>query len=105
AGWGQGGGARSRGAQAGGPGKATARGPVTPPTHVQPRPGDAYDNDRLALCWDLVPAVNAELRALAAAGAEWIQIDEPSAAIVPGQIGEDVKMFHACGGGVRGQIG
>ena len=68
------------------PVKATCPGPVTLSIHIQTRPGDAYDNDRLALCWDLVPAVNAELKALAAAGAEWIQIDEPSAAIVPGQI-------------------
>ena len=59
------------------PVKATCPGPVTLSIHVQTRPGDAYNNDRLALCWDLVPAVNAELKALAAAGAEWIQVDEP----------------------------
>ena len=87
------------------PVKATCPGPVTLSIHIQTRPGDAYDNDRLALCWDLVPAVNAELKALAAAGAEWIQIDEPSAAIVPGQIGEYVKMFNACVEGVRAKIG
>ena len=44
------------------------------------RPGDAYGNDRLALCWDFVPAINAELKALVAAGADYIQLDEPSAA-------------------------
>ena len=33
------------------------------------------------------------------------QIDEPSAAIVPGQIGEYVKMFNACVEGVRAKIG
>src|SRR5262249_37885750 len=60
---------------------------------------------RLALCWDLVPAVNTELKALAAAGADWIQIDEPSAAIVPGQLGEYVKMFNAAVEGVRAKIG
>jgi 5-methyltetrahydropteroyltriglutamate--homocysteine methyltransferase len=87
------------------PVKATCPGPVTLSIHVQTRPGDAYDADRLALCWDLVPAVNAELKALAAAGADWIQIDEPSAAIVPGQIGEYVKMFNACVEGVRAKIG
>src|SRR5205814_814919 len=32
------------------------------------------------------------------------QIDEPSAAIVPGQIGEYVKMFNACVEGVRARI-
>jgi len=87
------------------PVKATCPGPVTLSIHIQTRPGDAYDNDRLALCWDLVPAVNAELKALVTAGAEWIQVDEPSAAIVPGQIGEYVKMFNACVEGVRAKIG
>src|SRR5215468_11025075 len=87
------------------PVKATCPGPVTLSIHVQTRRGDAYDGDRLALCWDLVPAVNAELRALAAAGATWIQLDEPSAAIVPGQIGEYVKMFNACVDGVHAKLG
>src|SRR2546422_132955 len=87
------------------PVKAPCRGPVTLSIHVQPRPGDAYNNARLALCWDLVPAVNAELKALAAAGAEWIQVDEPSAAIVPGQAPEYVKMFNACVEGVKAKIG
>ena len=82
------------------PVKATVPGPVTLSIHVQTRPGDAYDGDRLALTWDLVPAVRAELLALVAAGADYIQIDEPSAAIVPGQIGEYVKMFNACVEGV-----
>jgi len=87
------------------PVKATCPGPVTLSIHVQTRPGDAYNNDRLALCWDLVPAVNAELKALVAAGADWIQIDEPSAAIVPGQAPEYVKMFNACVEGVKAKIG
>src|SRR5438046_652463 len=88
------------------PVKATVPGPVTLSIHIQTRQGDGvYNNDRLALCWDMVPAVNAELKALAAAGAEWIQIDEPSAAIVPGQIDEYVKMFNACVEGVRTKIG
>lgn len=87
------------------PVKATVPGPVTLSIHVQTRPGDAYDGDRTALTWDLVPAVNAEVRALAAAGADHIQIDEPSAAIVPGQIGEYVKMFNACVEGVPAKIG
>ena len=85
------------------PVKATCPGPVTLSIHIQTRPGDAYDKDRLALCWDLVPAVNAELKALAAAGATWIQVDEPSAAIVPGQAAEYVKMFNACVEGREGE--
>jgi 5-methyltetrahydropteroyltriglutamate--homocysteine methyltransferase len=88
------------------PVKATCPGPVTLSIHIQTRAGDGvYNGDRLALCWDLVPAVNAELKALAAAGADWIQVDEPSAAIVPGQVEEYVKMFNACVEGVQAKIG
>jgi 5-methyltetrahydropteroyltriglutamate--homocysteine methyltransferase len=88
------------------PVKATVPGPVTLSIHIQTRPGDGvYNNDRLAVCWDMVPAVNAELKALVAAGATWIQVDEPSAAIVPGQLDEYVKMFNACVEGVRAKIG
>src|SRR5262249_60116575 len=86
------------------PVKATCPGPVTLSIHVQLRPGDAYANDRLALCWDFVPAINAELRALVEAGADYIQIDEPSAAIVPRQIPEYVKKFNACVAGGRARI-
>ncbi len=86
------------------PVKATCPGPVTLSIHIQTRPGDAYNGDRLALCWELVPAVNAELKALVAAGADYIQVDEPSAAIVPGQIEEYVKMFNACVEGVSARI-
>src|SRR5437868_12165264 len=92
--------------QADKPVKATAPGPVTLSIHSQTRPGDGvYNNDRLAICWDMVPAVNTELRALVAAGADWIQIDEPSAAIVPGQLDDYVKMFNACVEGVNAKIG
>ena len=87
------------------PVKATVPGPVTLSIHIQIRPGDAYNGDRMALTWDMVPAVNAELKALVTAGADWIQIDEPSAAIVPGQIDEYVKMFNACVDGVTAKIG
>jgi 5-methyltetrahydropteroyltriglutamate--homocysteine methyltransferase len=86
------------------PVKVTVPGPVTLSIHIQLRPGDAYQGDRLALCWDMVPAVNAELKALVDAGADYIQIDEPSAAIVPGQVDEYVKMFNACVDGVRARI-
>ncbi len=86
------------------PVKATCPGPVTLSIHVQTRPGDAYNGDRTAICWDLVPAVNAELKKLVEAGADYIQIDEPSAAIVPGQLPEYVRMFNACVDGVRTKI-
>ena len=86
------------------PVKATCPGPVTLSIHVQTRPGDAYGGDRTALCWDMVPAVNAELRALVEAGADHVQIDEPSAAIVPGLVDEYVRMFNACVEGVEAKV-
>lgn len=87
------------------PMKATIPGPVTLSIHIQLRPGDVYNNDRLAVCWDLAPAVNRELKALVEAGADYIQIDEPSAAIVPGQASEYVKLFNACVDGVKAKVG
>jgi 5-methyltetrahydropteroyltriglutamate--homocysteine methyltransferase len=45
--------------------------------------GDVYP-DRTAVTEALIPIVNAELRALAAAGVDFIQIDEPSFACHPG---------------------
>ncbi|MBI4589112.1 MAG: methionine synthase [Candidatus Rokubacteria bacterium] len=86
------------------PVKATIPGPVTLSIHIQLRPGDVYHNDRLALCWDLAPAVNRELRALVEAGADYVQIDEPSAAIVPGQAVDYVKLFNACVEGVKAKV-
>jgi 5-methyltetrahydropteroyltriglutamate--homocysteine methyltransferase len=38
---------------------------------------DLYDSDRRALMWDLASAMNAELRELAAAGCQVIQVEEP----------------------------
>src|SRR2546428_2147113 len=86
------------------PVKATCPGPVTLSIHVQLRPGDVYGNDRLALCWDFVPAINAELRALVEAGAGYIQIDEPSAADGPGQIAEDREVVHPRGDRARARV-
>ncbi len=60
---------------------------------------------KLAPATASVPAVNAELKALAAAGTDWIQVDEPSAAIGPGQLDEYVTMFNACVEGVHAKIG
>jgi len=39
------------------------------------------------------------------AGADYVQIDEPSAAIVPGQAAEHVKLFNACVEGVKAKVG
>src|SRR2546428_5187165 len=70
------------------PVKATCPGPVTLSIHVQLRPGDVYGNDRLALCWDFVPAINAELRALVEAGAGYNHPHAPPAPALPRANGE-----------------
>ena len=47
---------------------------------------------------------NAELKALVEAGADLIQIDEPSAAIVTGELKEYIKLFNAAVEGVKAKI-
>jgi hypothetical protein len=66
------------------------------------RPG----RDRPHLAEEFVPAINAEVRALAREGATLIQIDEPA---VPGLYGHDphrpkdiARLFNACSAGVSG---
>jgi 5-methyltetrahydropteroyltriglutamate--homocysteine methyltransferase len=85
--------------------KSTCPGPLTLSIHIQVRRGDPYDGDRLALCWDLVPMVNEELKALVRAGSRYIQLDEPSAAIMPGRIEEYVELLNASLEGVDAKIG
>jgi 5-methyltetrahydropteroyltriglutamate--homocysteine methyltransferase len=62
--------------------------------------------DEMALLHDLADLVNAELRALVAAGADFIQIDEPSAAggsrEVP--VADAVKLFNRTVEGVEAKI-
>src|SRR5262249_57110822 len=78
------------------PVKATVPGPVTLSIHIQTRQGDGvYNNDRLALCWDMVPAVNAELKALVAAGAEWIPIAQAPAAVGPRPVDQGAQSVQA----------
>ena len=61
--------------------------------------------DRIAVAWAFVPIVNAEVRALEAAGARWIQVDEPSPAIHPDAPVDFAELFNAAiaglGPGVR----
>jgi len=86
------------------PVKMTCPGPLTLSIHIRLRPEDAY-TDRLALCWDLVPVVQAELKALAAAGCGYVQLDEPAAAVVSGTIEEYVELLNACVADVDLKIG
>ncbi len=58
------------------------------------KPGTTY-RDRLDVAQALTPIVNAELHALADAGAMIIQIDEPSIAVRPGSPQVFLDMFNA----------
>jgi 5-methyltetrahydropteroyltriglutamate--homocysteine methyltransferase len=49
--------------------------------------------------------VNAECRALQEAGATFIQVDEPSAAVYPERMAEYVKVFNAAVSGIDVKIG
>lgn len=84
------------------PVKACVPGPFTLSGRLQT--GGIY-KDRLDAAWALVPIVNAECRALIEAGAEFIQVDEPSAAVYPDRMAEYVKIFNAAVAGIDARIG
>ena len=81
--------------------KATCPGPLTLTIHI--RPAEAY-KDRLELAWEFARVINKELRALVEAGADFIQIDEPSFALVPGSVRDWVDLYNACVEGVEAKL-
>jgi len=81
--------------------KATCPGPATISIHIRERP--SVYRDRLELANEFVPAINAELKALVAAGATYIQIDEPSYSIL-GSATAAVELFNRCVEGVNARI-
>jgi 5-methyltetrahydropteroyltriglutamate--homocysteine methyltransferase len=81
--------------------KATCPGPATISIHIREHP--SVYADRLELANEFVPAINAELKALVAAGAEYIQIDEPSYSIL-GSATAAVDLFNRCVEGVNARI-
>ncbi len=74
------------------------QGPVTQAFRIDP--GDAYP-DKGAVAWALAPAINRELKAAVAAGAHFIQVDEPAFWIMPGGLPEMVAIANACVEGVE----
>jgi 5-methyltetrahydropteroyltriglutamate--homocysteine methyltransferase len=82
--------------------KATCPGPATLSIHIRERP--SVYRDRLELANEFVPAINAELKALVEAGAEYIQLDEPSYSILPSAEAA-VELFNRCVDGVNARIG
>lgn len=65
--------------------------------------GRVYPERRDA-AWAFVSLLNAELKALAAAGADFVQIDEPSPAIHPESKSEFAQLFNAAVEGVRTRL-
>ena len=84
--------------------RATCPGPHTlsiPLRHA----GGPYHADRDRLLADLAGIVNAELRALVAAGAEFIQVDEPNFVMLRGGAARDrVELFNRTVDGVRAKL-
>jgi 5-methyltetrahydropteroyltriglutamate--homocysteine methyltransferase len=83
--------------------KVTCPGPVTLTIHIRIKEKEIY-RDRKELYWEFVPVLNAELKALVEEGADFIQIDEPSAAIVAGELKEYIRLFNAVVEGVKAKI-
>ena len=81
--------------------KATCPGALTLTMHIRPREG--Y-KDRLELAWEFAHLINAELKALVDAGADFIQLDEPSYAVIPGTTKDWVELYNACVEGVDAKL-
>lgn len=74
------------------------QGPVTQAFRIDP--GAAYA-DKGKVAWALVPFINRELRDAVAAGAHFVQLDEPAFWIMPGGLAEMVEIANACIEGVE----
>ncbi len=83
--------------------KATCPGPLTLTIHIRLKDDRVY-KDRLELAWEFAEVINAELKGLVDAGADFIQIDEPSYSIIPGTLSDYVQLFNRAVEGVRAKI-
>lgn len=81
--------------------KVTCTGPTTFAAGVQIK--SAY-KDHKELAWDFVAIVNSELKALAAAGADFIQVDEPAFSEIAKDGKEMAQIFNATVEGVKAKI-
>ena len=84
--------------------KVCCPGPLTIVMPITPK--DGYDGDYLPLLYDLAELVNRELKQVVAAGATFIQIDEPSAVgrtpVLP--VEETVALFNKTVEGLKAKI-
>ncbi|MBI3329796.1 MAG: methionine synthase [Nitrospinae bacterium] len=76
--------------------KATCAGPLTFGSRV--RPGNVY-KDVVEIAEEFARVINEELKALVAAGADFIQIDEPARGNVTGQ--EMARLFNLATAGIK----
>lgn len=83
--------------------KVTLPGPYTLSGRLKTGPGEVYPT-RVAAAEAFVEILQAELRALAAAGATIIQLDEPSPAIHPDAPADFAALFNAAIEPVRGKV-
>jgi len=82
--------------------KVTCPGPYT----LAGRPeGGAHYADRYAVARDMAEIINAELRRCVAAGARFIQLDEPSAAVHPDRPQAFVELIARAVEGVEAKLG
>ncbi len=81
--------------------KATCTGPTTFAAGVRIKGG--Y-KDQKELAWDFVSIINKELKALVAAGADFIQVDEPAFSEIHKNGKEMAEIFNATVEGVKAKI-
>ncbi len=84
--------------------KVTIPGPFTLSGRLRTGPGEVY-RDRAAAAEAFVPILAAELDALAAEGASFVQIDEPSPAIHPDAPVDFADLFNRTVAGIVGRPG
>ena len=82
--------------------KACIPGPFTLSGRIEP--SGRYP-DRLAVAEALIPIVRAECEALIEAGADFLQIDEPSFSVYPERIAEYAGIFNRTVDGLQAKIG
>jgi len=82
--------------------KVTCPGPYT--LAGRPMGGDVYA-DRYAVAEDMADIINTELKACVEAGAGWIQLDEPSAAVHPDAPERFVALIEKAVAGVDAYLG
>jgi 5-methyltetrahydropteroyltriglutamate--homocysteine methyltransferase len=83
--------------------KVTIPGPYTMSGRLRTGPGEVY-RERDAAAEAFVPILRAEVEGLVAAGASWIQIDDPSPAIHPEAPSDFAALFNAVVEPVVGRV-